>query len=86
MGGTKYGKRGPDTADTDDPGGPILAKGRLRRDRPIAHVHVNGHETNVRINSEEGGHGHVMHALRKLSAYLLWKNVWESFQMGSPFS
>ena len=35
---------------------------------------------------EEGAHGHVMHALRKLSAYLLWENVWENFQIGSPFS
>ena len=34
----------------------------------------------------EGGHGHVIHALSKLSAYLLWENVRESFQVSSPFS
>ncbi len=36
------------------------------------------------MTPEEGGHRHVIHALRKISAYLLWENVRESFQVSSP--
>jgi len=44
------------------------------------HTHLSALCDYNALRAEEGGHGHMIHALRKLSAYLLWENVQKAFR------